>query len=71
MPSQTRDTDDETLDPSNDEERDQRFSQADDDMAGRSWHGMNSDTQAEVDLLEEDESDDEGDDVRAGRILRI
>ena len=37
---------------------DRRFSQDDDDRAGRSWHGMNSETAA-VGRFEEDEDDDE------------
>jgi hypothetical protein len=36
---------------------DRRFSQDDDDRAGRSWHGMNSET-AEVGRFEEDEDED-------------
>ena len=35
---------------------DRRFSQEDDDRAGRSWHGMNSDTNV-VGRFEEDEDE--------------
>ena len=73
MPSPTREPDDETRDRTSDsDDNDQRFSQDDDDTAGRSWHGMNSDSQAVADRVEDEEDDDEDDDdVRAGRILRI
>jgi hypothetical protein len=39
-------------------DEDRRFSQEDDDRAGRSWHGMNSET-AEVGRFIEDEDEDE------------
>ena len=39
-------------------EEDRRFSQDDDDRAGRSWHGMNSETD-EVGRFIEDEDEDE------------
>jgi hypothetical protein len=42
------------------EEPDDWFSQEDDDLAGRSWHGMNSDY--EVDQVGRFDSDDDNDD---------
>ena len=67
MADPTRERDDELRDPLDDDDE-HRFSQDDDDRAGRSWHGMNSETH-EVGMFEEDEDDDETD--RPGRTERI
>ena len=55
----------------NDRDDDNRFSQDDDDIAGRSWHGMNSEIEPdEVGVVEEDL---DGVEVlpRPGRIERV
>lgn len=49
-----------------------RFSQDDDDKAGRSWHGMNSEVASdEVGRFEEDVDEELEEEPRAGRIDRV
>ena len=53
-------------------EEDRRFSQEDDDLAGRSWHGMNSDIPAdEVGRFIEDVDVEEEPEEPAGRTERV
>jgi len=70
MPKQTREIEAESIDPTNDADDDRRFSQDHDDKAGRSWHGMNSQTEVdEVGRFKEDKDEDEIA-PRPGRIER-
>ena len=75
MPREIRaQQDDEARDRMSDRDDDNRFSQDDDDKAGRSWHGMNSEIASdEVGRFKED-ADDELEDsepTRPGRIDRV
>ena len=47
-----------------DSDESNRFSQDDDDLAGRSWHGMNSDTEVEQSGRFDTDDDTEEEDAR-------
>ena len=73
MPREIRaQEDDEAVDRMSDRDDDNRFSQDDDDKAGRSWHGLNSEVASdEVGRFEEDEDDIEELTPPPGRIDRV
>ena len=75
MPTEIRaKAEDEAGDRISDRDDDNRFSQDDDDKAGRSWHGMNSEIASdEVGRFREDADEEELDEepARPGRIDRV
>lgn len=73
MPTEIRAKEDEARDRTSDHEDENRFSQDDDDKAGRSWHGMNSEIASdEVGRFREDADEPEDEPpARPGRSDRI
>lgn len=72
MPTETREIEEEASDQVTDDRGDEnRFSQDDNDIAGTSWHGMNSEIEPEE--LGYVEENLEGDEVllRAGVVERV
>jgi len=70
MPSEPLEPkDNDTRDRGRDRDDDNRFSQDDDDKAGRAWHGLIS--EIEIDIVGRFEEAVDEDDQRPGRATRI